>query len=144
MAINVKELPDDELENLIENHRRLGATDRLLYMETLKERGGRKGKRLEFEKSLSIISCAAREGRFLSYMQLAAASGIGWDQAHFPMNKHLWDLVEYSHRKHGVLFSAIVVNSDNLGSGKMDPPTLRGFIGAARDLGYPVTDERAF
>ena len=77
-------------------------------------------------------------------MQLAAASGIGWDQAYFPMNKHLWDLVEYSHRKHGVLFSAIVVNSDNLGSGKMDPPTLRGFIGAARDLGYPVTDERAF
>jgi len=113
-------------------------------MEALKERGAHTGKGLEFEKSISIISCAARERRFLSYMQLAAASGIGWDQAHFPMNKHLWDLVEYSHRKHGVLFSAIVVNQSNVVTGEMDPPTLKGFVGAARKLGYPVTDEEAF
>ena len=26
----------------------------------------------------------------------------------------------------------------------MDPPTLKGFIGAARELGYTITDEQAF
>jgi hypothetical protein len=26
----------------------------------------------------------------------------------------------------------------------MEPDTLKGFIGAARELGYPITDEQAF
>jgi hypothetical protein len=42
------------------------------------------------------------------------------------------------------LLSAIVVNKPNVETGKMEPDTLKGFIGAARELGYPITDEQAF
>jgi hypothetical protein len=42
------------------------------------------------------------------------------------------------------MLSAIVVNKPNVDSGRMEPATLKGFIGAARLLGYAVTDEKAF
>jgi hypothetical protein len=42
------------------------------------------------------------------------------------------------------MLSAIVVNKPNIGSGAMEPETLKGFIGAARLLGYVVADEEAF
>jgi hypothetical protein len=60
------------------------------------------------------------------------------------MNWHLWNLVEYSHLRHRILFSAIVVNTPNLATGKMDLETLKGFVGAARELDYLITDEQAF
>lgn len=144
MPINVEALSDSELENLIENHRRKRATDAPLYVNALCERGKRKGKGLEFDKSVSVILNAAKEGRFLSYKELADASGADFNQVRFAMNSHLWDLVEYSHLKHGILFSAIVVNTPNVATGMMDSPTLRGFVGAARELGYTITDERVF
>jgi hypothetical protein len=42
------------------------------------------------------------------------------------------------------MLSAVVVNKPNVRSGAMEPETLRGFVGAARELGYPVTNEEAF
>jgi hypothetical protein len=144
MPIEVENLSVGQLGNLIENHRRQQATDAPLYLDALREFENRKGKGLDFHKSMEIIRRAAEEGRFLSYKELADRSGVGWGQAHYAMGDHLWKLVEYSHRMEGVLLSAIVVNKTNLKTGKMDPETLTGFIGAARLLGYPVVDEKAF
>jgi hypothetical protein len=144
MPINVETLGVDQLENLVENHRRKHATGAPLYADALRELGARNGKGLEFDKFLSIILQAAEDGRFLSYKQLADASGADWNQVRFAMNGHLWNLVEYSHLRHGILFSAIVVNTPNSATGKMEPKTLKGFIAAARLLDYPITDEEAF
>ena len=144
MAIDLKALSIGQLENLIENHRKKGATGAPLFIEALQELEKHKGKGLDFNKSMSIILIAAKDGHFLSYKELADASGADWKQVHYAMGDHLWKLVEYSHLKHGVLISAIVVNKPNVGTGKMEPDTLKGFIVAARDLGYPVTDEKAF
>jgi len=144
MPIDVKTLTIDQLEALIDNHRRKGATTAQLYLDALSELEKRKGKGLEFAKSLSIILKAARDGGFLSYKELADASGVDWGQAHHAIGEHLWRLVEYSHLKHGVLFSAVVVNKPNIATGQMQSGALRGFIGAARLLGYPIVDEAAF
>jgi hypothetical protein len=67
MPIDVEALSDSELENLIKNHRRRCATDKPLYTDALRERGKRKGKGLEFDKSPAIILKAAKERRFLGY-----------------------------------------------------------------------------
>ena len=40
------------------------------------------------------------------------------------------------------MLSAIVVNKPNVETGKMEPDTLKGFIGAARELGYPIPMSR--
>jgi hypothetical protein len=71
-------------------------------------------------------------------------SGVDWGQAHYAIGGHLWDLVEYAHRKGWPMLSAIVVNKPNVDSGRMELKTLKGFIGAARQLGYVITSEEAF
>lgn len=144
MPISVSKLTDDELKNLIENHRRHRATSSPIYLEALRELQIRKGNGLEFDKSFRIIKAAAKEGRFLSYKDLADASGADWNQVHYSIGGHLWDLVEFADRNGWPMLSAIVVNKPNVRSGTMEPETLKGFVAAARDLGYPAADEEAF
>lgn len=144
MRIDVTSLTPVQRDTLIANHRRKGAQDAPLYLEALSERQRRLRKGLSFEKSFTIIKQAAREGRFLSYKELADASGVDWGQAHYAINKHLWDLVEYAARKGWPMLSAIVVNKPNVDSGKMEPETLKGFVEAARELGHVVQNEEAF
>src|SRR5215469_15894431 len=144
MLINVETLSNAQLENLVENHRRQRATDAPLYVDALRELEKRKGKGLDLDRSLAIIRQAAKERRFISYKELADTSGADWKQVRFAVNGHLWNLVEYSHLRYGILFSAIVVNTPNVASGRMEAETLKGFVGAARLLDYAVTDAHAF
>ncbi len=144
MPIDIAKLSDDQLKNLVENHRKRNATTARVYVDALREWQVRKGKGLEFDKSFQIIKAAAREHRFLSYKELADASGADWNQVHYSIGGHLWDLVEFAHLHKLPMLSAIVVNKPNVGSGTMEPETLKGFIGAAQLLGYAVTDEKAF
>jgi hypothetical protein len=106
MAIELASLAIEQLKNLIDNHRRKGATDSAAYLGALSELERRKRKGLDFDKSLSIIA-AAKQGRFLSYKELADASGADWGQVRYAVGGHLWNLVEYSHRHYGVLLSSI-------------------------------------
>ena len=144
MPIDVTNLSDDELKNLIANHRRLKATTASVYLEALREFQIRKGKGLEFDKSFRIIKAAAKKRLFFSYKDLADASGADWNQVHYSIPGHLWDLVEFAYRNGWPMLSAIVVNKPNVESGTMEPETLRGFVGAARELGYSITDEQGF
>jgi len=104
----------------------------------------RNGHGLNFPASLKAIRAAAKEKRFLSYKQLADASGAEWNKVRYDVGPHLWALVEHAHRHGWPMLSAVVVNQPNLASGEMEPPTLEGFVRAARDLGLTVTDTRAF
>lgn len=144
MPINPETLIDNELENLIQNHRNKGATEAPLYAEALRERERRKGRGLDFDKSFTIIKKAASEGRFLSYKELADTSGADWGKAHYAIGGHLWNLVEYAHHKNWPMLSSIVVNKPNIETGKMEPDTLKGFVGAARALGYSFADDEKF
>jgi hypothetical protein len=142
--IDVGRLDTDRLRNLIVNHRTKGATASQLYLDALRELERRTGGGLDFDKSYQTICQAAREKRFLSYKELADASGAEWSRVHYAIGGHLWRLVEYAHRKGWPMLSAIVVNQQNVASGKMEPGTLKGFIAAAKDLGYDVTGEEGF
>lgn len=144
MAIEVTKLTDEQLKNVIDNHRRKGATDSPLYLDALAEGARRTGRGLDFEKSFEIIRRAAAEGRFVSYKELADASGADWNRVHYSIGGHLWALVEYAQRRGWPMLSAIVVNKQNLANGKMEPDTLKGFLAAARELGYSVIDEEDF
>lgn len=144
MDIELAKKSDEQLKALIQNHRDKMATDRPIYVEALRELQRRKGKGLNFDKSFEIIKRAAAEGRFVSYKELADASGAEWTQVHYSIGAHLWGLVEYAHLRGWPMLSAIVVNKHNVETGHMEPATLKGFISAARDLGYPVSDGVTF
>jgi len=138
------DLADSELDNLIENHRRHDKVQAKLYIAALAERARRSGKGLSFEKTIAVILGAAKEGRFLSYKELADSSGAKWTQVNHAVAQHLGQLIEYAERRGWPMLSTIVVNKPNVASGKMDPDTLDGLVSAARALGYTVDDPGLF
>lgn len=144
LAGKVAGYTDKQIQALIDNHRRLGATDKPTYHSALGEQARRRGGGLSFEQSVPIILAAAREGRFLSYKDLADASGADWNKVHYAIGNHLWRLIEFGYRMGWPILSAVVVNKVNVESGRMEPDTLKGFISAAEELGYLVGDELAF
>jgi hypothetical protein len=137
-------LSDEQLKNLIDNHRRAGATDRPLYASAIDEFNRRHGGELDLTTTLRYLRAAASEGRFVSYGELAAANGVSWDKVRYPMNTHLWVLVDYAKRRGWPMLSAIIVNKKHVATGEMDEATLSGFIEAARGLGHPVTGAVTF
>jgi hypothetical protein len=114
------------------------------YLAALEERERRQGSGLDFRKTFAIVSKAASEGRYVSYGEVAVFSGLTWKTARRLMPKHLGNLCEYAHRKGWPLLSSVIVNKENLRTGELEPQSLDGFIKAARELGYLVTDEMAF
>jgi len=142
--MNVEVLPDDGLKNVIANYERRRLTSDPVYLAALRELDRRKAKGLDFEKTKEIVRAAAVQRRFLSYKEVADASGVAWTQVRYEMNRHLGRLVTYAHRHGWPLLSAIVVNQQHVATGKMEESSLKGFITIARELGYRVTDEEAF
>ncbi|WP_281825791.1 hypothetical protein [Jannaschia rubra] len=142
MAKAVSEMSDNQLDAEIANHERLGETRRPRYDDLLEARGRRSG--LDFETSLALIARAAAEGRYLSYGEVADENGADWNAIRHAMNAHLGDLVRWAHLRGLPMVSAIVVNKRHIGTGDMDPSTLKGFSVAARQLGYDFDDADAF
>jgi hypothetical protein len=142
--IDVATLSDDQLKALMENHRRLGATDQPAYGEASREWNRRHGGGLDLETSIAYLRAAAAQRRCVGYGELAQANGAIWDKVRYPMNAHLWALVEHAHHRGWPMLSALVVNKGHLDSGDMEPETLAGFVKAARDLGHDVADPVEF
>jgi hypothetical protein len=135
---------DQQLRNIIDNHRNHGKLHEPYYLAAMEEHARRKGHGLDFQKSFDLIRKVAAERRFLSYKELADASGTDWSKVRYAVNTHLGDLINYAHGRGWPLLSAIVVNQQNVTTGDMEPPTLKGFVESARGLGYAVPDEMAF
>lgn len=142
--IDVTKLDDQGLKNLMENHRRLGRTQEPAYGAAAREWNARHGGGLDLETSLAHLRQAAREGRFVSYGELAEANGATWDKVRYPMNAHLWAPVEHANHRGWPMLSAMIVNKRHRETGEMEPETLAGFIAAAKALKYDVTDEVEF
>ena len=142
--IDIAAQSDEGLQNIIDNHWANEATDRPLYFEALAELNRRQGEGLDFVKTLALVRERAAQRRFISYGEIAEANGLDWNAVRYPMNTHLWRLVEYAHSKGWPMLSAIIVNKQNVGTGEMEESTLKGFIEAAKELGYAPADATAF
>ncbi len=99
---------------------------------------------LDINKTYGAILAAAREGRFVTYGELAAASGVAWKNAHRPLPQQLGRLVEIAHARGWPLLSAIVVNKDQVETGALEGDALEGFLAAAEMVGRQVDDPQAF
>ena len=92
-----------------------------MYPEALAEQARRKGKGLVFDTTIEVIRQAAITGRYISYGEVAEASGAEWNKVRHAMGPHLDSLLEYCHLNDLPLLSAIVVNKPNLNSGELEP-----------------------
>jgi 5-methylcytosine-specific restriction protein B len=96
---------------------------------------------LNIDRSIAAILEAARQGKFISYGDVAKANGFAWS---FTMNhlmpKHLDMVLTKADTRGWPLITAVVVNKQNILSGKLEEKSLSGFVSGARGLGYDVGD----
>lgn len=138
------ELSNEQIQTLIANYRRLNRTEDQKFADLLAEEARRKGRRLDLSTTFDVVSKAAREGRCISYGQVAAASGVEWSSAHRAIGPHLDQLLQACHQRGLPLLSAIVVNQQNIASRRLEPSALKGFIDGVQRLGIAVTDAEQF
>ena len=100
--------------------------------------------RLDLQTTYRAILDAARKSQFISYGDLARANGAKWDEVRFKMNQHLGDLMELAAERDWPLLSSIVVSQGKVDTGTLDGAAQKGFVGAARDLGFDIPDPEAF
>ena len=141
MPIEVATLTDDQLSNLINNHRAKSATTAPLYLEAVAEQQKRHTAGLDIEATVRVLTTAARQRRFISYKEVAGASGAKFNKVRFRINRHLDDVLEYCHRNGMPFLTAIVVPIPNLETGKQKPETLKGFVAGVQRLGVSVINE---
>ena len=88
--------------------------------------------------TLAAIHAAARARRFLSYGDVAAASGLPWSAARRRMDPHLFDLCRRATARRWPLLSALVVDKPSVAHGAMRGRPLIGFARAAERCGRIV------
>ena len=98
---------------------------------------------LDMGRSIEAIRAAAAEHRFISYGQIARASGVPWSMSvRSQMRPHLEGVCDSMLKEAGAMISAVVVNQDNLQTGALDPQSLSGFADCARRLGLGIVEDR--
>lgn len=99
---------------------------------------------LSINKTYSAIRDAARDRRFITYGELAEASGVEWKKARRPLPHQLGRLVEIAHGRGWPMLSAIVVNKGQVDTGNLEGESLSGFLAAAKLVGLEVNDPQTF
>lgn len=130
-----------ELDNIIANNHPDKRGNRERYLSAQEEREKRYPGGLNFEKSIGIVTRAAKEGRCVSYKDISTESGVTFNKVHWSMAGHLGRLVEYGHHRGLPMLSAVVVNEAEKATGKLKPESLKGFIECAHKLGIEVGDD---
>ena len=101
-------------------------------------------KDLDINKTYKAILAAAREGRFTTYGDLAAASEVEWSRARYRLPQQLGQLVKIAHTRGWPMLSAIVVRQGDVETGKLEGESLTGFLAAVKMIGVEVDDPQTF
>ena len=86
----------------------------------------------------------ARRNSFVSYSQLAQQLGRDWNQVRFNLNNYLGNLLKICKERNWPAFSAIIVNKNDINTGKMEKSALAGFESGALDAGYEFDNVEEF
>jgi 5-methylcytosine-specific restriction protein B len=98
---------------------------------------------LDPARTLAAIHAAASARRFLSYGEIAAASGLAWSAARRRMDPHLFGLCRRATERGWPLVSAVVVDRPSVPHGAMRGRPLIGFARAAERCGRIVGPDAA-
>ena len=99
---------------------------------------------LDLRRTYRAILDAARDKRFISYGDLAKANGTDWQKVRYEMNRHLGKLVKIAAEQDWPMPCAIVVPKDNIKTGTLDGRARDGFINAAKEFGFDVSNPAVF
>jgi hypothetical protein len=133
MDFEKKTLP--ELKQMQLNYERLAKTETADYHTLVATIDRRGANGLDLERTIGFLRNAAAERRFVSAKDIAAASGVVWDNVvRLRMNAHLDEVTRHVARDGGPLLTSIVVSPANVATGKLEPVALRAFVKLVTEL----------
>jgi hypothetical protein len=138
MAVDLATKTTKELETIVANCQRLNRTGDARCLAASNMLQERRNGDYDLEKTVAAIRDHGQKGRFLSYRDIASASGLEWANVFRQINLHLDAVCAYSHGQGWPLLTAIVVSHQNLASGEMTAANRKGFLVAARGAGRDV------
>ncbi len=99
---------------------------------------------LDLKKTIDVLLKAAREGRYLSFTDIAKAHGLEpkFSVLIGTLPSHIWEVNNHCAERNWPLLGAIVVGKANVDKEK--PPSSSGFIDVAREFGFEFDDEQSF
>ncbi|HET7925681.1 MAG TPA: hypothetical protein VFL30_12330, partial [Rhodanobacteraceae bacterium] len=98
---------------------------------------------LDISRTYAAIVAAARQGRFVSYVDLANASRVPWSKARLPIGQHLDKLLAVAKANGWPLLTVNVVRKDDVESGRLTGGAFHGFLSGVKRLGMTVADSEA-
>ncbi len=127
---------DQQIQNLIDNHRRAGKLDAPLAVAAVEEQA-RRNKSFDFKAGIDFLLQAARDGLSVNYRQLAEAGGVlkpgdTWHQ-HMARKIPLSQIVDYAHTQHLPAITALIQTTQGV-----TDSILAGFQKGLDDTGIRV------
>lgn len=134
--MDLTEKTDQQIQNLIENHRQAGKLGAPLAVAAIEEQA-RRNKTFSFKAGFDFLLNAARDGRAVNYRQLAEAGGVlkpggVWHQ-HMARKLPLSQIVDYAHSHNLPAITALVETTQGV-----TDSILSGFQKGLDDTGISV------
>lgn len=145
MAVDLEAKATNDLETIVANCVRLNRTADPVFAAANKILETRRTGEYNMEKTIAAICKQGRLRSFLSYKDIADASGLNWIKSRRGVGPHLDALSVYAVNKGWPNLTSIVVHKDNVDTGEMTEDNLKGFLQGVRDAGQVVDiDDIAF
>lgn len=134
--MDMKAKTDQQIQNLIENHRRAGKLDAPLAVAAIEEQA-RRNTSFDFKAGIEFLLQAAREGRAVNYRQLAEAGGVlkpgdTWQQ-HMTRKIPLSQIVDYAYTHDMPAITALIETTQGV-----TDSILAGFQNGLNDTGIRI------
>ena len=134
--MDMKAKTDQQIQNLIDNHRRAGKLDAPLAVAAIEEQA-RRNTSFDFKAGIEFLLQAAREGRAVNYRQLAEAGGVlntgdAWQQ-HMTRKIPLPQIVDYAYTHDMPAITALIETTQGV-----TDRILAGFQKGLNDTGIRV------
>ncbi len=138
MAVDLESKATKDLETIVANCVRLNRTAAPMFAAANKILETRRSGEYSVEKTIATICRQGRLRSFLSYKDIADASGLNWVKSRRGVGPHLDAVCAYTADKGWPLLTSIVVNKDKVGSGDMTQENLKGLLDTVRSSGRDV------
>jgi hypothetical protein len=141
MAVDLESKATKDLETIVANCVRLKRTADPVFAAANAILETRRTGEYNLEKTIATIREHGRLRSFLSYKDIADASGLNWVKSRRGVGPHLEALCVRSAEKGWPLLTSIIVNKDKVETGEMTAENLRGFMVTAAAAGREVDIE---
>ncbi len=138
MAVDLESKATKDLETIIANCVRLKRTADPVYAAAMKILETRRSGEYNMEKTIATIRRQGQLRSFLSYKDIADASGLNWVKSPRGVGPHLDAVCVYTTGKGWPLLTSIVVDKDKVDTGEMTQENLKGFLDAVQAAGREV------